>query len=225
MIHRFDQFSTFEKFSDLKEVKGATLFTDIVRSSQLWSISETKMFTALDEHYQRMRKIIDQYGGELVKTIGDAFMVHFKTLLEAIQTAIDIQENLQQEPIQVKDQELRIRIGMAFGRVYLKKMTIQGHLLNDYFGSSINEASRMESVVSAPEGFAFAYRGRISNSEEIEELLQERCKVQIIDYQENCQAETKRSGRLLTDQQRYACKPLQQLKGIEEITVYKCSLS
>jgi Adenylate and Guanylate cyclase catalytic domain len=222
MITKFDNY-IFENVN-LKQEKVALLFTDIVGSSKLWNVSEKKMFNALDEHYIRIKKIVNKNKGEIVKSIGDAFMLSFKDIKDAINTSIEIQEDLKENPIKILKETLKIRIGFSFGEVYIKNLEIQGKKMKDYYGNVVNTASRMESVVSEEENFAFSIIGKIDDKKEIEEILEDKCNIEVIEYKEKCSTKIIRSERLLTDEQRYKCKPLSQLKGVKEVITYKCKI-
>jgi len=55
----------------------AMLFTDVVGSSKMWSDDPQTMNIQLDKHFKVMDGLARKYGGFVVKTIGDSFMIYF----------------------------------------------------------------------------------------------------------------------------------------------------
>jgi len=208
----------------LNLINKTILFTDIKSSSELWKSSESEMFKNLNKLETQVSTITDKYNGMILKSIGDSFMISFDKLIDAINFSIDFQN---ESPLKVKGKEIVNRIGICSGKVYELETERQGKKLKDYFGNVVNTASRMESKVSDVSGFAFAYIGKIDDKDDIDALLEEKCKVSVIDYKEKCSvADDKRirSGRLLLDSHKHLCEHLSELKGVDEVTAYKCNL-
>lgn len=212
--------------------KVTIMFTDIKGSSKLWADNESIMFEKLDTLETRLQKIIDKHDGFVVKTIGDSYMISFKSgdsLKNAVECAIDIQKSLTSDEIKVgKSDTVELRIGITYGKVYVKETTIQNKSLLDFFGNTVGSASRLESKVSEENGFAFSFLENIDNQDEILKLLEkEDIVVETIEFTEgNCPKEPvrTRSARLLTDLQINMCQPIENLKGVSSMRVFKCSL-
>lgn len=132
-------------------MKKAIVFIDIVSSSELWAKNEEKMFNLLDKMFKMIKTISENCNGVIIKTIGDAFMLEFSTLKNAVHFSINLQELLK-----VKQDYPRVRIGVSYGDVKVKSFTVQNCSTNDYFGNTVNTASRMESKVSPVSGIAVA---------------------------------------------------------------------
>jgi len=195
------------------------LFTDIKGSSELWNKNEEKMFEALNIHEKQIVDLCEKYNAIILKSIGDAFMLSFKTLKESIDLAIELQHDLKENPIKIGSTSMQLRIGICGGEIYKKVFTRQGNKLEDYFGNVVNTASRMESKVSDVGGVAFAYDGDVGD------LELDDYDVDVIDFKEDCRVvERKRSERLLTDAHNYMCKNVDELKGVDEVTAYKIKL-
>lgn len=222
-MKRFKDFIN-ENISNIKEENICLLFTDIVKSSSLWSTSEKKMLDALSEHFKRLDKIASKHKGIIIKTIGDAFMVSFEDPLSALNSSIEIQEDLKNNPIKISNKNLEIRVGFAYGEVYKTTLKIQNKQMNDFFGNTVNTASRMESKVCDPNEIAFTLLATPKNEDKIKEIINNRCETKVIKYSDKCDKQVKRSGRLLTDQQRYSCKPISDLKGVKDLIAYKCKI-
>lgn len=224
------EYKIWESISSVDELEEKTqviLFTDVVSSSQLWKLHESGMFKALNEHEGRVEKFIKEYGGSVIKTIGDSYMIGFDgkdSLLRSIQFSYDLQEDLRKNPIKIKGRNLRIRLGIHLGPLYKKYVNIQGKKLMDYFGNTVNTASRMESTVSSPGDIVFSWSGNIKKEEEEKIktwILEKGMKTRIVDYQHRCyKGKRRRSGRLLSDLQLHTCEPLSKLKGVAKVTAY-----
>ena len=149
-------------------------------------------------HEKIIRHYITKYNGLLVKTIGDAVMVKFGKITQCIMCAVGIQSYFRNKPLHFKNSSdlLQIRIGMACGPINMRTVEVQGYKIKDFFGKTINLASRMESKVSSVGGF-----GILADSlhkKELE-LLGKWCDVKTIGFKYSCEKPPVRSGRLLLD--------------------------
>lgn len=223
-------FSIYESLSDLdklEEKNQVILFTDIKSSSKLWNLHNDGMFEALKEHEARIESIVNKHNGEIIKTIGDSYMLGWdgpESLYRSILAGVDIQADLIKNPIKIKNTNMSIRMGIAWGSLYKKKVKIQNKKLWDYFGNTVNTASRMESTVSEAGEIAFCFDKSLDKKQEekiVEFLNSKNFKLDIIEYKHKCYSgKRKRSGRLLSDLQYHTCEPLSNLKGVGEVTAY-----
>ena len=215
------------------KVYGTFVFTDIVQSSILWKNYPRKMHRAIKEHEKRTHKIIDDYKGMVVKTIGDSFMIFFKGkngFKKAIESAIDIQKSFIDKPIYLskkKNDVIKIRLGMCTGETFTHKVDVQGHKLRDFYGTVVNIASRMESKVSREYEIALSFYKTKIPLDYLLDLSEDGKKnnefeMVIRDYKKSCKAKStnkkrrlkeKRSGRILS----YACREEIELKGVPAI--------
>lgn len=194
------------------------LFTDVKGSSELWNKNEEKMFKALNKQEELIEKLNKKYNSIIIKSIGDAFMLSFLKLKNAINFGIELQKNLKENPIKIDNYNLKIRIGICGGEVYKKVSKLQGKTFIDYFGKVVNTASRMESKVSDVGGIAFAYKGKINN------LNLKNYNIDVVNFKKNCKIGKIRSQRLLTDIHKYICKNVKELNGVDETIAYKINL-
>ncbi len=220
-----------KEIKDLPMSKVAILFTDVKGSSDLWAKNEDSMYESLVDLEDMMNEVIDENDGMVVKTIGDSFMCSYENddaLLNAVNTAVDIQKKLNTKPIKTGSSKIELRIGICYGEIYIRESKIQGTQLKDYFGNAVNTASRMESKVSEVGGFAFSFLSKPNNEEEILDYLEKNdIKIEVIEYDNNCDEtgqERNRSARLLTDLQINSCKNVDELKGVSSVRVYKCDI-
>jgi class 3 adenylate cyclase len=148
------------QIEDTSGPKPAMLFTDVVGSSKMWSDDPQTMSIQLDKHFKIMDNLARKYGGFVVKTIGDAFMVYFPKNEKSLENAVDFAVEV------IKIEELPLRIGICSGNMTAKKCRIQNVELVDFFGDVVNTASRMESKVAEQGGIAFTSVDNIDNQME-----------------------------------------------------------
>ncbi len=113
------------------------LFTDIEGSTRLWEAEPEAMTKALRRHDEIVRSAIEQPGGYVFKTIGDAFCAAFSTAESAIEAVLAAQRALtgQRWPT---SQPLKVRMALHSGACEERD--------NDYFGPAVNRVARLESV-------------------------------------------------------------------------------
>ena len=157
-------------------------FTDILNSTLLWeNISQAVMAETLELHNSTMRKNLVTYDGYEVKTIGDAFMVAFSSVENALMWAAAVQKELMtinwpSEILQnanaipvIKDGTMlyngpRVRMGFHIGN----EPTEMGHETSpfsdrvDYMGPAVNKAARVSGL---------ALPGMISISESLKTVV------------------------------------------------------
>jgi class 3 adenylate cyclase len=126
---------SFTTWAGDERVTLAIVFTDVVGSTALGeALKDDSMNEVRRAHFAQSRKLIKQYNGREIKTIGDSFMAAFKSVEKALDYAIALQNN----PGNV---QLRIRAGIHIGPMQIEE--------NDVFGGVVNFAAR---VVHAIEG-------------------------------------------------------------------------
>jgi adenylate cyclase len=70
---------------------AAIMFTDMVGYSAMAQRDEALALELLEEHRSLLREILARFHGTEVKTIGDAFLLQFRSALEAVQCALELQ--------------------------------------------------------------------------------------------------------------------------------------
>lgn len=220
------EFSKKRNFKE-KTTLGTILFTDIVGSSKLWNKFKNKMFLALQKHERLIYHSVKKYNGIVIKTIGDSFMIFFKgnNYLNSIKCAMKIQTQLRKHPIELdKKNKIKLRIGICYGPLLKQHVVYQGIRLKDYFGATVNIASRMESKASESCKIAFSINQKNINQKTLfknfNKVLNSNWTIKIKDYTENCKNLKKvrrRSSRLI---QGYECLDPKNLKGVGKIRSY-----
>jgi class 3 adenylate cyclase len=111
-------------FSD---IRGFTEYTD--------QYGDEAAYQVLREHNSIVRSQIDAFGGQVVKTQGDSFMVAFKTARGAILCAVEIQRSLAEASRNQTGTRIAIGIGINTGEPIQEG--------GDYFGGMVNLAARI----------------------------------------------------------------------------------
>jgi adenylate cyclase len=110
---------------------AAIMFTDIVGYTRLSQADEPLALELLEEHRGILRPAFLAHGGIEVKTIGDAFLVEFKSALNAALSAVEIQKKMQERSkAAAPSRELGLRIGIHVGDVVYEAGDIQGDAVN-----------------------------------------------------------------------------------------------
>jgi adenylate cyclase len=118
---------------------AAIMFTDIVGFSRQMGTDEARMLRLLDIHNQIIRHSVSIHYGHVIKTIGDAFLVDFPSVVHAVQGAQQIQTQLRiHNAEQDKTEQIHVRIGIHLGDVVQRD--------GDVFGDGLNIASRLQSL-------------------------------------------------------------------------------
>ena len=115
----------------------AFLFTDVEGSTRLWDRHPEEMAVAVESHDRILRTTIENAGGYVFSTQGDAFAAALHSVgsaeqcAAAIQTAMATHEWPEATP-------LRTRIGLHVGEAQERD--------GDYFGPTLNRAARIMSA-------------------------------------------------------------------------------
>jgi predicted ATPase/class 3 adenylate cyclase len=114
------------------------LFTDIEGSTKLWERDAPAMQGALARHDEILRSAIEQHGGYVFKTVGDAFCCAFATVPEALEAALATQQHLLSEDWNEEIGTLRVRMALHTGAAEERD--------GDYFGPPLNRVARLLSA-------------------------------------------------------------------------------
>jgi hypothetical protein len=98
----------------------------------------------LDDHRDAVLPVLQEKGGRLIKTIGDAFLMVFDSPTDAVLAGVAAQEALSRRNAPLKEEDrIEIRISINAGEVNL----VEG----DVYGEPVNIAARIEGVAEAGE--------------------------------------------------------------------------
>ncbi|MBI3802072.1 MAG: adenylate/guanylate cyclase domain-containing protein, partial [Deltaproteobacteria bacterium] len=70
---------------------AAIMFTDMAGFSRQMGADEARTLRLLTTHNQIVQQAVAEYSGHVIKTVGDAFLVEFPSVVNAVQCAQHIQ--------------------------------------------------------------------------------------------------------------------------------------
>ncbi len=141
----------------------AILFTDLRGSTRLYNqIGDAPAFGLVMTHFDVLREAITEEGGAVVKTIGDAIMAVFRRPAPALRAILKAQEQLQET---FSSQPVQLKAGIHYGACIA--VTLNDRL--DYFGSTVNKASRLEGFSS---GEDIVISNAVYTDPEVSDLLE-----------------------------------------------------
>lgn len=119
---------------------AAILAADVVGYSRLMGDDEAGTRRRYNELLNAaVNPAIDEHHGRLVKTMGDGFLVEFGSVVDAVQCATDIQNDVAaKQASESKNKNLLFRIGIHLGDVI-----VEG---DDIHGDGVNIAARLEGI-------------------------------------------------------------------------------
>lgn len=177
---------------------AAIMFTDMKDFSKKMQANETLMLRILEEHNRIMHQTVQRYRGTVIKTIGDAFLVSFESVVDAVSCAMEVQANFQEyNRDKSSSEKIIVRIGVHLGDVIVKG--------NDVFGDGVNIASRVQST---------AEPGGLNITESVYQQVKNKLDVHVVKlgapqlkgikeaikvYQVILMPETKRRGKFATN--------------------------
>ncbi len=119
---------------------AAILAADVVGYSRLMGSDEAGTLArvkALREEIFNPK--VEEYGGRIVKLMGDGILVEFPSAVDAVQHAIDVQQGMADRNESIpEDVRIELRIGINLGDVI-----VDG---DDIYGDGVNIAARLEAV-------------------------------------------------------------------------------
>jgi predicted ATPase/class 3 adenylate cyclase/Tfp pilus assembly protein PilF len=113
------------------------LFTDIEGSTKMWEQDSSSMQVALARHDEILRRVTEEHGGYVFKTVGDAFCCAFSTATDALETALETQQELFAKEWGVEG-GVRVRMALHTGAAEERD--------GDYFGPPVNRVARLLSA-------------------------------------------------------------------------------
>ncbi len=114
--------------------------SDVVGYSRLMSRDETGTFAELSAcHQELIEPLIGQFGGRIVKKMGDGLLIEFSSAVDAVLWAIELQTRVANRYSDTaSDKVIKLRIGLHLGDIISEA--------DDIFGDGVNLATRLQEV-------------------------------------------------------------------------------
>lgn len=124
------------------------LFTDLKGSTALYDrIGDLNAYSQVQRHFERLLDVTVRHNGAVVKTIGDAIMAAFVTPADAVSAALDMRNEIERLNETRPSRDFILKIGLHRGPSIA--VTLNERL--DYFGQTVNIASRVEHLAEGEE--------------------------------------------------------------------------
>jgi|SRR5262245_1166200 len=115
---------------------------DVQGYSRLLSEDEGATLRTVAAHLDLMRAVVQQHGGRAIGSRGDSLLAEFPSVVEAVQSAVQMQQELRVRNAAVPlAQRVEFRIGINVGEVVVEAEEI--------YGEGVNIAVRLEGLAEA----------------------------------------------------------------------------
>ncbi|PSH67852.1 adenylate/guanylate cyclase domain-containing protein [Phyllobacterium brassicacearum] len=152
----------------LKITSLTFLFTDLRGSTALYErVGDLAAFDLVRTHFRILHEIVGTEAGAVVKTIGDAVMATFPTPDRAVVAAMRMREAMRELNHERGSEDLLLKIGIHEGPCIAVNLNER----QDYFGQTVNIASRVQHLATAREIFA---TGSVLGDPRASDLLSQR---------------------------------------------------
>lgn len=127
----------------MKTANLAIVFTDIKGFTERTSRqTHEENQRLLRVHHELLAPLFKAFGGRILKSIGDAFLVTFESPTQAVLSGVAIQDRLWQYNRAAPESErLNVRVAINVGEVRVES--------SDVFGEPVNIAARVEGIAEA----------------------------------------------------------------------------
>ncbi len=127
----------------VKRRLSAIMCADVAHYSKLMERDEDGTLDRLKTYRKVMSSLTDRHNGRIVNTWGDAVIIEFASVIEAVQCAVEIQNELSLRNADLPDlNRMDFRIGINLGDIM-----VEG---DDIYGDGVNVAARLQEL--APSG-------------------------------------------------------------------------
>jgi len=135
----------------LKITSLTFLFTDLKGSTALYErVGDLAAFDLVRAHFHALLEIISSEKGAVVKTIGDAVMATFSTPDRAVAAALRMRDGMRHLNDERGHEDLLLKIGIHEGPCLAVNLNDR----QDYFGQTVNIASRVQNLAETRSIFA-----------------------------------------------------------------------
>jgi len=135
----------------LKITSLTFLFTDLKGSTELYDrVGDLVAFDLVRAHFRVLQEIVAAEAGAVVKTIGDEVMATFPTPDRALAAALRMREAMRRLNVERGREDLLLKIGIHEGPC----LAVTLNERQDYFGQTVNIASRVQGLAGSQAIFA-----------------------------------------------------------------------
>lgn len=141
LMHSADSRATIWTMTDDKVKRRLTtvLCADVQGYSRLMGADEAGTLGTLRRYRTAIARLVERHDGRIVNTWGDAVIAEFASVVEAVQCAVEIQQEISnQDSDPPHAHQMRFRIGVNLGDVM-----VDG---SDIFGDGVNIAARLQEL-------------------------------------------------------------------------------
>ena len=125
--------------SRIKRRLTTVLCADVAGYTRLMEANETGTLDTLRRFRTAMAALVERHEGRVINTWGDAVLAEFSSVVEAVQCAVEVQQELLVENDRLPDAErMRFRIGINVGDVMVEDENI--------YGEGVNIAARLQEL-------------------------------------------------------------------------------
>lgn len=118
---------------------AAILMLDVVGFSRMMGRDEQGTTSAILAFHETVRVVVERHGGRVVSTAGDSVFGDFDSIVEALESAEEIQRALHAENDgKPASERIEARIGLHLGDVIVEERNV--------FGDGVNVAARLEQL-------------------------------------------------------------------------------
>jgi len=119
----------------------AIVFTDLQGSTKMYDdLGDASAYRLVRDHFAFLSERVARHHGFIVKTVGDAVMAAFHDPADAVRAVLAIQDEVASFNRGRSDAGIVLKLGLHLGSC----IAVTAGGLLDYFGSTVNTASRLE---------------------------------------------------------------------------------
>ena len=120
----------------------AILSADVKGYSILMADDEAATVATLKSHKEIISSVIQEHSGRVVDSPGDNLLAEFASAVDAVKSAVEIQEKLKAKNSELQDhRQMQFRIGINIGDIIQDKDRI--------YGGGVNVAARIEGLAES----------------------------------------------------------------------------
>ena len=135
----------------LKITSLTFVFTDLKASTELYErVGDLAAYDLVQAHFGVLNEVVARESGAVVKTIGDAVMASFPTPDRGIAAVLGMRDAMKKLNASRSSEDLLLKIGIHEGPCLA--VTLNDRL--DYFGQTVNIASRVQGLAMSQSIFA-----------------------------------------------------------------------